>query len=292
MSPVIIVGAPRSGTNALRDALSSFEAFTTWPCDELNALWRTTNSDFPTDALPPRLATAAVKKTIHGAFARQQRKAPASIIVEKTCANTLRLPFVAEVFPQARFLEIVRDGRDATASTIRRWQAPFDLRYSLEKLRWVPRHDRARVIRSALSNRLLAQNRPEGASVNVWGPIWPDLDRLIASGSPVPTLAAHQWVACSLAADDYFGSDSSAPNPATHMRIRYEELTRTPAQTLERIVRWVAASASPHELEAAASTFHTNSIGSWQHDRATRHLIETELRAILEPANHRLGYDT
>ena len=37
-------------------------------------------------------------------------------MVEKTCANTLRLPFVDKVLPEARYLHIVRDGVDVVAS--------------------------------------------------------------------------------------------------------------------------------------------------------------------------------
>jgi len=33
---IIIVGAPRSGTNMLRDVLTSFDGVCTWPCDEIN----------------------------------------------------------------------------------------------------------------------------------------------------------------------------------------------------------------------------------------------------------------
>ena len=38
-TPVIIIGAPRSGTNMLRDILTNFEGIETWPCDEINYIW-------------------------------------------------------------------------------------------------------------------------------------------------------------------------------------------------------------------------------------------------------------
>ena len=44
---VVIIGAPRSGTNMLRDVLTSLPGFATWPCDEINLIWRHGNRDLP-----------------------------------------------------------------------------------------------------------------------------------------------------------------------------------------------------------------------------------------------------
>ena len=46
---VIIIGAPRSGTNMLRDALTALPDCGTWPCDEINYVWRHGNVGFPSD---------------------------------------------------------------------------------------------------------------------------------------------------------------------------------------------------------------------------------------------------
>ena len=35
-APVVIIGAPRSGTNMLRDVLVGVGGYATWPCDEIN----------------------------------------------------------------------------------------------------------------------------------------------------------------------------------------------------------------------------------------------------------------
>ena len=36
--PVVIIGAPRSGTNMLRDVLCDWPGVVTWPCDEINLI--------------------------------------------------------------------------------------------------------------------------------------------------------------------------------------------------------------------------------------------------------------
>ena len=59
-TPLIIIGAGRSGTNALRDALTSLPGFKTWPCDEINAIWRFVNYSVPYDEFIVEHATPAV----------------------------------------------------------------------------------------------------------------------------------------------------------------------------------------------------------------------------------------
>ena len=39
INPIIIIGAPRSGTNILRDTISSFNEVGTWDCDEIPYIW-------------------------------------------------------------------------------------------------------------------------------------------------------------------------------------------------------------------------------------------------------------
>ena len=50
--PVIIIGAPRSGTKMLRNIISSFEDFGTWPFDEINFIWRHGHKISESDEFP------------------------------------------------------------------------------------------------------------------------------------------------------------------------------------------------------------------------------------------------
>lgn len=111
--PLVIIGAGRSGTNVLRDTLVRLDGFATWPCDEINPIWRHGNLGYPDDQIPASRATPAVRQFIRKAFLRiwQEQSRP-DFVVEKTCANALRVPFVSAVLPEARFIHIVRDGYD------------------------------------------------------------------------------------------------------------------------------------------------------------------------------------
>lgn len=201
---VIIVGAPRSGTNMLRDALSALPGFTTWPCDEVNLMWKHGNRGAPSDELTAAQATPEVKAFLRRQFARRAERDGASVLVEKTCATSLRVGFAAAVFPDAKFLFIRRHGLDAAASTMQRWDAPFDWRYSAKKIPFVPTADLPYYGYAFISNRVrgMIGNRGPRASVATgrtvqswWGPKPHDFDTL-RRHYPLDELALLQWQRC------------------------------------------------------------------------------------------------
>jgi len=123
--PIIIIGAPRTGTNMLRDIIGAQPGFATWPCDEINYIWRYGNSGFPTDELIPIQVTPSIRKYIRKQFQLVSKRYRSVYVVEKTCANSLRLDFVELLFPEAIYINIIRDGRDAASSASKRWKAPL-----------------------------------------------------------------------------------------------------------------------------------------------------------------------
>lgn len=281
-APLIIIGAPRSGTNALRDALCSLDSFHTWPCDELNPLWRTGNLTHPTDELAAKDARPAVARTIRAAFDRRAKKQPAAVLIEKTCANSLRPEFVHAVIPDARYVEIVRDGRDAASSAVERWGAPFELSYTLRKLRFVPKRDLAEVSRRQLGHRF-RRGGPDRAAVRTWGPRFSRLDELIRDEAPLEDICAAQWSACVMASSDFFDSNLGLPA----LRIRYEDLVSTPVNTLETICNFAGMNATGASVEQAAGSIHAGSVGRWT---ATPLAKSPSALTILEPGLTRLGY--
>ena len=89
MTDIVIVGAPRSGTNMLRDVLASLPTLTTWPCDEINLVWKHGNRQEPSDELTPEDARPEVRDYVRGRFDRLRRRHHAEAVVEKTCATSL-----------------------------------------------------------------------------------------------------------------------------------------------------------------------------------------------------------
>ena len=87
-------------------------------------------------------ARPRVRRFIRGAFMDLWAAAgrPA-VVVEKTCVNPLRVPFVDAVLPKDRFVHLLRDGRAVVPLAMRRWRSDLEipgLRYYVRKSRYVP----------------------------------------------------------------------------------------------------------------------------------------------------------
>lgn len=248
---VIIVGAPRSGTNMLRDVLTKLPRIGTWHCDEINLLWKHGNLDVEHDELRPEHARPAVKRYLRGAFDRVARREQLQTLVEKTCATSLRVGFAATVFPNAKFLFIRRDGIDAAASAAQRWSAPFDLGYTLRKARYVPTRDlpihlgsfAARQLRRSLHR---GDRAPDvtGMVSTWWGPRPRDYRQLQRSRT-LAEIAFIQWLRCVQQA-----REDLAELPSTQVHeVIYEEFVADPAAGLQTVLQFVGR---PESMDATA----------------------------------------
>ena len=228
--PVVIIGAPRSGTNMLRDVLCSLAGVATWPCDEINYIWRHGNLRYASDELPPERATEPVRRYIRRQFDWVARRYNADFVVEKTCANSLRVPFVDTVVPEAKYLFIRRGGLDAVGSAMERWKAPLDIPYLARKARLVPRSDlpyyAGRYLWSR-AYRLVSRER----RLAFWGPQMDDLAELLAR-HPLDEVCAIQWRRCVEQSWQAF----EAMESSRWLEIGYEDFVTQPQEELARIV--------------------------------------------------------
>ena len=67
-NPIFIIGAPRSGTNILRDTLSSLKNVGTWDCDEIPYIWRYGNRSFETDSFTKNMTNLKISTYINRQF--------------------------------------------------------------------------------------------------------------------------------------------------------------------------------------------------------------------------------
>lgn len=277
--PVVILGAARSGTNMLRDALVDLPSFGTWPCDELPYVWRYGNRDRPTDEFERSDATPPVRRYIRREFARLARRQRVRYVVEKTCANTLRSGFVDAVLPEARFVVLVRDGRDVTLSAAKRWTAPLDVRYAARKARYIPGRDLAPYLWRAVRNRLHQRLDPD-RRLSAWGP---RIDGLPAT-APLDERCARQWRRCvERTARGLAGVDQRRV-----LRVEYERLVADPPGEFTAIVRWLRAPVDERDCFAAAGPIRGNSVGRWRSELDADALCRLE--PILRPSLEELGY--
>lgn len=225
----------------LRDLMAQLEGTGTWPCDEINQIWRHGNVRHPSDALPPHLARPEVKAYINDRFTQLAKNRRVDTVVEKTCANSLRVPFVDRIIDDAKYVFIVRDGIDAAASATKRWHAGLDLRYRLRKARFTPVSDVPYYCRRFLGNqlqRLSARGRP----LNSWGPVFDGMAEMQASSTTIG-ICAFQWRACVEMAST---SLERVPDDRV-CRLKYEDFVDDPVNVFSGIAKF-AGKTVPQEL--------------------------------------------
>jgi hypothetical protein len=281
--PVIIIGAARSGTNMLRDVLTQLPGFGTWPCDEINYIWRYGNAQYPTDEFSPELATEPVKRYIRRAFARLSCARQVPYVVEKTCANSLRVAFVNQVVPEAKFIFIIRDGRDVVASALKRWSASLDLPYILKKARYVPLRDMPYYASRYVWNHIYRLFDRE-KQLAFWGPRFAGMDEMLCDHS-LPEVCAAQWSRSVIRAAEDFKNIA----PDRVHKIHYEAFVTQPLEELKHIETFLGASVPEAQLASAVSSVSDRSVGKWRQELSSDTLVTLEpwLRETLE----RHGYE-
>lgn len=265
----------------LRDALVRLPGIATWPCDEINYIWRHGNVRFPSDEFIPAMATPRIATYIRSRFDWVSRYYAAPYVLEKTCANSLRVGFVDRVVPDARYVFIRRDGFDVVGSAVERWQAKLDIPYLARKARFVPLTDLPYYASRYAWNRVyrLISGRRR---LSFWGPQLHDLQQLLARHT-LEEICAIQWSRCvesSLAAAADIAADRWT-------EVSYEDLVGQPAQTLARVVSRLGITADNHAITAATRDFSSSSVGKGRSELGAR--VEA-IRPLIARTMHRLGY--
>ena len=268
--PIIIVAAGRSGSKMLRSIIGSHPGIAYFP-REINYIWRHGNTTFPTDELRPEHARPAVVSYIRKRFHQFSHNHGRARVLEKTCANSLRVEFVHTVFPEAYIIHLVRDGRAVAESARHRWLAKPNLKYLLEKARWLPVQDIPhygwRFLRFQV-NRIHNEDRCPAS----WGPRFTGLDDLIQSKSLIEVCGI-QWEACVEAAESAF---LRIPSNRT-LTIKYEEFIQSPIDVSAYIFEKVGLDFPPASQQFIRDFVTEANLYKW------RKRLSTEDLALLLP---------
>lgn len=278
--PIILIGAARSGTKFLRDVLAAQPGICAVPYD-VNYVWRFGIARDMDDALDPAALTDAKRAFIRRQLGRLSGAGPGQAMLEKTVSNTLRVPFVDAVYPDARYIHLVRDGRDVTESAIRQWTAPPDWPALVRKLRGLPLANigylgwfTANFVRGRRSGR---------GGGRVWGPRFPGSDTMVATLS-LPEICATQWVqSVTRARADLAALPGSAERVHT---IRYEDLVADPA-ALAALVAWLGIEDGTAVQGRYAASLRRSDAKPWQMAP-----VETQsaIARIADPTLAEFGY--
>jgi hypothetical protein len=266
--PIFIIGAPRSGTSLLYSILRRSSHLANWP-GEAHEVWeadyhpalRGWDSNQLTAADLTPQAAARIRRRFFLAVGSKRR------LLDKTPRNSLRVPFVEALFPDATYVFLKRDGRDNTNSLINAWRTPRYRTYRLPQPHSIP-----------------------GVDPNWWKfvlyPGWREDTR-----GPLELVCAQQWVASNRGALDA----SRTLTPGNWVELRYEDLVDRPEPEIGRILDALDLPFEDAMRDKARSIASTpiNVVtapepGKWRKENPNE--IESVLW-LLEPVMRELGYE-
>jgi hypothetical protein len=201
------------------------------------------------------------------------------VVIEKTVSNVFRVPFIFRLFPDAKFVHLVRDGRDVSLSAARQWEAPSNMSYLFDKIRYFPIRNWAYGIwflRNTLRNRA-GTNRKR----KMWGPRYPGIEQDVENFSTLEN-AAKQWSESVLAAD----SGLASVPPKQKFVVHYENLVSDP-QYLKKLTDFLELPDAEKVIAYYDRQVSRDKGGDWH--RLSKE-DQSSLMSILGPALSKFGY--
>jgi hypothetical protein len=268
--PIFVVGAPRSGTSLLFKILAASADVAHWP-GEAHEIWerdhhpalRGWGSNVLSAADTDARSAARIRRSFFLVTGTKKR------LIDKTPRNSLRIPFVDALFPDARYVFLHRDGRDNVNSLITAWRTPRYRTYRLPE--------------------------PHGLA-GVPDPYWWKF--VLYPGwrehtpGPLEIVCAHQWVL----SNDAARADLRSVAPERTITTRYEDLIRAPEDEIDRIGGFLGLT-DTERLRSHARRLVQRPINivtppepdKWKRENPAE--IETVL-PLLAPTMEALGYPT
>lgn len=119
--PVFVIGCSRSGTTVTFETIAASGRFLHFDY-EIPRFWNALHGPL-TNGWASEAAGADDARPEHRAraLAHFYARLGAGPVLDKTCINTLRVPYLHALFPRAKFVFIRRDGRDNVSSMIDGW---------------------------------------------------------------------------------------------------------------------------------------------------------------------------
>jgi hypothetical protein len=255
---VFVVGSPRSGTSFTASAIGDVSGFA--DLGEVNALKAVipTLYDEPIDSAA-RSIRAILTTAQRIGFVGGMRA------IEQTPESTFVMSASARAFPHARFVHLIRDGRDVACSLIERG-------WLQQKAPGVARAVTGGVVDDA------------GQPYGMYARFWVEPERRAEFGEVSEARrAAWAWRRYTQTA-----LDAATVLPGRVLQIRYERLGTENQDVARELALFLDAPEREREFEAALSGAHSRSLKRWKRDLDETQLadIEAEAGALLTS----LGY--
>lgn len=278
--PIILIGSARSGTSFLGGILGLHSKVAYW--EEPKYIWKYRKPLANNDIRTASEATRGIRQYIRKEFSRYVHEQHKERFLEKTPSNCFRLPFVYKVFPEALFINIIRDGRDVALSAERLWTGKpsknaLRRRASSLEIPWI---DLPFYSFEFAKNVLLRSFYSDTGMI--WGPRFEGIKKVRDTHSVLETCAI-QWQESVKATREGF---TAIPGEQVY-QLRYEYLVDNLEEELVRILDFCQLSPEKPMIEAAKQKVMKGNHSKWKTiDKDTLNAIEN----IIKPELVASGY--
>jgi hypothetical protein len=271
--PVFIIGCSRSGTTV------TYETFATSPMllslgyeipEFWDSLWGPQHNHWASEAAAKENAAPEHRDA---ALRFYYQRLGAGRVLDKTCINVMRLPYLYRLFPEAMFIYIHRDGRDNISSMMDGWR--HDQHFGLEQF-------------LGTSPEPVAINNGEFQEWSFFlPPGWRDYNR-----ASLEEVCAWQWITANRLA-----LEAKRVIPARQwIQLRYEDIFDHPVEMFEPAFRKLGIpfdAAVRRQCESLASrpTSIVSGLPAQQKWRSRNPEAIKRILNRIEPLMQKLGYD-
>ena len=298
---VFIVGSPRSGTTILGELLDRHPLLSQWyePYFVWDRFFRSASHDERT----AEDATGRVCRQIFSDFDRYRKNKKCAALIDKSPRNSLKIPFITKIFPRAKFVHLLRDGRDVTLSIHREWnrrrrivedpdqQGRFNYFRALEVLKnFLMRQtyikDKFKALWFETHGHFLDKskhlNRLRWNGEIGWGPRFKDWQAVYSRHSLLQ-FNAYQWRNCVKCIQ----RDWSLIPPANRLTVKYEDLITNPEAKIEAVLDFIGVKGSSSYWKSLPD-LKSDNFNKWKKEFSSEEL--SSIYPILTPQLLKLGY--
>lgn len=254
--PIILFGNTRSGTSVVQNVVSAHQNVVSWY--EPRTLWLYADPGRPHDEFDENDATDKVRRYIRKQFLKYQKKHGNCMIMEKTPANILKIPYVRAIFPEATFLFIVRNPFSFISSVELKWQRTVSGVGIRRRLKYTPitqlHHYAGRLFMQRFNKKVLRKKY-----LSHWGPRYKGIENDLKTVDLL-TVIARQWSVCSRKAEQ----DLAQFENGQVLRLKYEDFVQDPLTDLERICAHCKLELTNDIVNAAKELVKSDRLDKWR----------------------------
>ncbi|GAL12369.1 hypothetical protein JCM19233_3361 [Vibrio astriarenae] len=241
MKIVFVIGAARSGTHLVGSSINKVVG-DSYYLAEINEFWNKYNSS-KIDSFDLSKLTEEKLEKLRFDFLCLAPKS-SSLIIEKTASNSLRVDLLAKLFPEAYFINIVRNGNDVVESVVRKIEGNPNKITAIgqkrkvgffERVAFYCHRSKEKIFSSTFDFKYFICNFSKYAlqsfdilgfkKTKKWGPIFSEEEY----DNPI-AFAAAQWSSCvTKSHNDFVGSG------VKYLTVKFESIVSHPEVESERI---------------------------------------------------------